>query len=186
MNIYSVNNTPPGFYVYAYLNENGTPYYIGKGKNKRAWSKIHNVSIPQDNNKIIIIEKNLTDIGALALERRLIKWYGREDENSGILKNRTDGGDGVTLFGNKNGMYGTKRFGDKNPFYGKKHNEQTISKIKEARAKQIIIHSEETKNKIRESRKKTKKIECYYCNKLADPGNFKQFHGDNCKMKVII
>jgi hypothetical protein len=28
-----------------------------------------------------------------------------------------------------------------------------------------------------------RKKECPYCHKFFDPGNFKQYHGDNCKMK---
>jgi group I intron endonuclease len=39
--------------------------------------------------------------------------------------------------------------GEKNPFYGKKHSNETRSKIKRARAKQIIKHSLETIEKIR-------------------------------------
>lgn len=96
---------PTGYYVYAYIrsctSKNGTigtPYYIGKGCRGRAWHRNNRrTKTPINTQLICIVAEGLTEIGALAIERRLIEWYGRVDQGTGMLHNHTDGGD--TTFG---------------------------------------------------------------------------------------
>jgi hypothetical protein len=100
--IFTKNTPPTGFYVYLYLRDNGTPYYCGKGKGIRAWEQHRDIKnnrgvwTPKDNSRIVISAYDLLEIGAFILERRFVRWYGRKDSKTGILYNKTDGGDGVS------------------------------------------------------------------------------------------
>ena len=126
-----MNTYPVEFYVYAYLREDGTPYYIGKGSKDRAWRKgLSEISPPTNRSKIIIVSKNLTEVWAFALERRLIRWYGRKDICTGILRNKTDGGEGSS---------------------GYKHTNHAIEKIQKASKGRMLgaVVSNTTKEKLR-------------------------------------
>ena len=87
-----MSNTKKHFYVYHWLREDGTPYYVGKGQTNRAFEKRRKYRPPVD--RIKIIKNNLTEQQAFELERQEILKYGRKDLGTGILRNKTEGGDG--------------------------------------------------------------------------------------------
>lgn len=81
------------YYVYVYLREDGSPYYIGKGKGKRITAP-HNVNVPKDASRRVKLHENVTEEEAHRLEMDLIAHYGRKNNGTGILRNLTDGGEG--------------------------------------------------------------------------------------------
>ena len=83
------------YYVYSYLREDYSPYYIGKGSGRRAYTKgPKEVKPPRDKSRVRILKANLTEEEAFLLEKLYILMFGRVDLGTGILRNRSDGGDG--------------------------------------------------------------------------------------------
>jgi hypothetical protein len=92
------------FYVYAFLRSANSatgrkysPYYIGKGKGNRAYSsQRRGAPRPINSSFIVFIQEGLTEQEAFDLEKYCIAVYGRVDLGTGILRNLTNGGDGVS------------------------------------------------------------------------------------------
>jgi hypothetical protein len=87
------------FYTYTHRrNDTGEIFYVGKGKEKRAWETERNPHwkhIAKKHGHTVTIEiDNLDAEQALELEKQLIALYGRLDCGLGKLVNMTDGGDG--------------------------------------------------------------------------------------------
>jgi hypothetical protein len=111
------------YYTYAYLRIDGTPYYIGKGKGKRAYNNHKHVPVPPLD-RILILKKNLTDEEAKKHEVYMIFVLGRKNLGTGRLINLTEGGESKSGWicppeykerwaGKNNGMYG--KSGEQNP-----------------------------------------------------------------------
>jgi hypothetical protein len=134
------NNRADMYYTYAYLREDRTPYYIGKGSGKRVYSKIRSVSIPPED-RILILKKDLTEEESFQHEKYMIAIFGRKDLGTGILRNKTDGGEGVSghiyteeqrqkitqsKLGKNFGM-----IGENHHMYGKTHTTEARKKMSE-------------------------------------------------------
>jgi hypothetical protein len=143
---------PNRFYTYAYLREDRTPYYIGKGIGKRIIKRFKkDIKPPKDKSRIIFLKQNLTEEEAFKHEIYMIAVFGRKDLGTGILRNMTNGGDGTSgriMAEETKRKIGDAQKGDKNHNYGKSPSEETRKKLSQASKDRII--SEETKKKLSE------------------------------------
>jgi len=114
------------FYTYAYLREDKTPYYIGKGTGRRMYGNHKHTPVPPKD-RILLLKENLSNEEAIRHEMYLISVLGRKSEG-GILINLTSGGEGFCA----------------------PHTEETKKKMREVKRPPV---TEETKKKISTSLK---------------------------------
>jgi len=142
------------YYTYAYLREDKTPYYIGKGKGNRAYKKHRKgIGVPKDKSRIIFLKQNLTEEEAFRHEIYMIAVFGRKDLGTGILHNLTDGGDGASgyVFSEETKRKQSEAHKGNTTWLGKTHSEETKRKMSDTRKGKTL--SEETKRKQSEAKK---------------------------------
>jgi len=84
------------YYTYAWLREDGTPYYVGKGIGYRAYRphrRGDSYMSPPSKDRIIFLKKNLTEFDAYKHENYIISILGIKNDG-GILINMSYGGEG--------------------------------------------------------------------------------------------
>ena len=183
--------------MYAYLREDGTPWYIGKGTKGRAWYHAPKECIhtPKDYSRVVILESGLSNVGACSIERRMIRWYGRMDTGPGILRNKTDGGDGATgaKFSSihKANLSAAQRGKKQTDATRKKrseklkgvktgpHSDERILNISKGR-KGIPAHNKGVAMSPSQKEKFIFIVECPQCHKLGQNGAMRRWHFDNC------
>jgi hypothetical protein len=87
--------SPIQFYTYEYLRLDGSPYYVGKGSGRRVYTSGAGHRPPKDHRRIGI-QYWSDEATAFAYERYLIDFWGRKNNETGILRNLTDGGEGCS------------------------------------------------------------------------------------------
>ena len=168
------------YYTYAYLREDKSPYYIGRGKHHSGYkyhrmTQKHTCGIPPQERRLIL-KDNLSKKQAIKHEEYMIGLFGLVWDETGILRNHVRDSRGGSCKGRKlseetkqkisvamknkwqSGFYDTDEYRNKisesnrkNPRV-KQHSEET--KEKQRKASTGRLQSEETKKKRSESIKK--------------------------------
>lgn len=194
------------YYVYLYLRPDMTPYYVGKGRRNRAYSKVRIVSVPSDLSRIKFIKTGLSESDAYMWEWFWVQEFGRKDTGTGCLRNLSDGGDGSAAgrISERRGKTYEEIFGaekaailrrarakqnqERNPFRGKVHSDATrqmISALAKARGPRPGTPHSDASNE----QNKTAQLsrfpvrQCPHCSLVGGGTAMNRYHFDRCKTK---
>lgn len=134
------------YYVYGHYKPNSNElFYVGKGKNDRAWYSFRenkfwkNVVKKHNGFDVEIMFDGLEEEEAIILEIMLIEFYGRRDLKTGCLVNCTDGGDGGYNPSTQTRLkMSLAKKGEKHFNWNKPLSKETKSKISNSISKQNI------------------------------------------------
>jgi hypothetical protein len=148
------------YYTYAYLREDKTPYYIGRGKHHSSYkyhrmSQKHTCGIPPQERRLIL-KDNLSKEQAIKHEEYMISLFGLVWDKTGVLRNHVKDSRGGSNKGRKLSEETKKRMSlamKKRWDSGIYDNDEYRNKISESNRKnpRVKNHSEETKEKQRKA-----------------------------------
>jgi hypothetical protein len=135
---------PEGFYTYLWFRKDALPYYVGKGCGRRAYTNHgHGVHRPKFRARIFV-QYWESEEKAFEMEKWYIAFYGRKDNGTGILRNRTDGGEsppsakGIKRSEETRKKMSEAQKGPNSYWYGKtgsRHNSTGLKRTEETKAK---------------------------------------------------
>jgi len=161
------------FYTYAYLRRGGTPYYVGKGQGNRAFvHRNKGVRRPTDKERILILKSGLTEEEAFRHEKYMIFVFGRKDLGTGILHNRTGGGEGLS-----NPSIETRR---KKSEAGRKRVQSEKTRKKVSLAHKGRVHTEQSRHNMSRGQKGLKRSESHRKN-ISRALTGRQISEEHCK-----
>jgi hypothetical protein len=178
------------YYTYMYIDSRtNEPFYVGKGKNERAFCHWEfGAENKRFNNRLKTLKKlGITPIihlmecsnerTAYELEIGLIKQIGRKDLGSGPLYNYTNGGDGCSGGPDQRLVQTKKETQRKRLAYW------TV----ERRARQANIARGNTNRRGRkelDTSKKKELVKCPHCSVISAKVAMNRWHFNNCRYKV--